>query len=109
MANIDKRRRDIDWAAMRQDYRAGVLSLRKMALKHGCSHSAIANFASRNGWSRDVATHDPAASLQPSCRQTSPVNVPAARCEIPRPSRGDGQFPQEALLHYPAEPFGFTA
>jgi uncharacterized protein YjcR len=50
-----QRRRDIDWSAIEQDYhgyRAGLLSLRELALKHGCSHSAIANFASRHGWPR---------------------------------------------------------
>jgi hypothetical protein len=50
-----QRRRDIDWPAIEQDYhayRAGLLSLRELALKHGCSHSAIANFAGRHGWPR---------------------------------------------------------
>jgi hypothetical protein len=50
-----QRRRDIDWRAIEQDYhayRAGILSLRELALKHGCSHSAIANFAGRHGWPR---------------------------------------------------------
>jgi uncharacterized protein YjcR len=51
--NSDKGRRDIDWAAIWQDYRAGVLSLRDMAKKHGCAHSTIANFAARHAWSRD--------------------------------------------------------
>jgi hypothetical protein len=40
----------IDWAAVERDYRSGVLSLRDMALKHGCSHSTIANHAGRQGW-----------------------------------------------------------
>ena len=50
-----QRRRDIDWSAIERDYhayRAGLLSLRELALKHGCSHSAIANFAGRHGWPR---------------------------------------------------------
>ena len=46
------KRRDIDWVAIEGDYRASVLSLRDLALKHGCSHSTIANFASRHGWIR---------------------------------------------------------
>ena len=49
------RRRDIDWSAIALDYYdycAGLLSLRELALKHGCSHSAIANFADRHGWPR---------------------------------------------------------
>ena len=46
-------RRDIDWSAVESDYRAGLLSLRELAQKHCCSHSAIANFAGRNAWTRD--------------------------------------------------------
>ena len=42
----------IDWQAIERDYRAGQLSLRDMAGKHGCSHSAIANHADRHGWTR---------------------------------------------------------
>jgi len=50
-----QRRRDIDWSAIALDYYdycGGLLSLRELALKHGCSHSAIANFADRHGWPR---------------------------------------------------------
>ncbi|WP_280150358.1 hypothetical protein [Piscinibacter sp. XHJ-5] len=47
-------RRDtpIDWAAVEVDYRAGRLSLRELGEKHACSHSTIANFATRHAWSR---------------------------------------------------------
>ena len=47
-----RKRRDIDWSAIEHDYRAGPLSLRQLALKHGCSHSTIANFAGKHGWIR---------------------------------------------------------
>lgn len=46
---------DIDWHAIERDYVAGMLSLREMATKHGCSHSAIANRACRHGWQRERA------------------------------------------------------
>ena len=46
------RRRDIDWNAVERDYRTGAFSLRELAERHRCSHSAIANFASRHGWTR---------------------------------------------------------
>lgn len=46
------RRLSTDWCAVERDYRTGSLSLREMSLKHGCSHSAIANRAGRNGWTR---------------------------------------------------------
>ena len=45
-------RRDIDWAAIEQDYRAGLLSLRELAEKHDCAHSTIANHAGRHCWKR---------------------------------------------------------
>jgi uncharacterized protein YjcR len=46
-------RAQIDWAAIERDYRGGAMSLRDMAHKHGCSHSAIANCAGRHGWKRN--------------------------------------------------------
>ena len=49
------RNRTIDWLAIERDYRAGLLSLRALAEKHGCAHSTIANFAGRNGWTRQTA------------------------------------------------------
>jgi uncharacterized protein YjcR len=52
-------RRDIDWNAIERDYRCGSLSLRELAAKHGCSHSAIANFAGRHGWTRDSPLRPP--------------------------------------------------
>ncbi|MEO6747401.1 MAG: hypothetical protein ABIN08_23205 [Caldimonas sp.] len=45
-------RRDIDWPAIEQDYRAGLLSLRDLAEKHDCAHSTIANHAGRHCWKR---------------------------------------------------------
>lgn len=48
-------RATIDWRAVERDYRSGVFSLRALAAKHGCSHSAIANFAGAHGWSREPA------------------------------------------------------
>lgn len=62
------RRTAIDWQAVEHDYRAGTLSLRAMADKHGCSHSTIANCASRHGWARDGAVRYAAAS--PAQRST---------------------------------------
>jgi hypothetical protein len=49
---------NIDWRGIEMDYVAGKLSLREMARKHGCSHSAIANHAGRCGWSRSDVTSD---------------------------------------------------
>ncbi len=52
-APLRRRRRDIDWNAIECDYRSASLSLRELAAKHGCSHSSIANFAGRHGWTRN--------------------------------------------------------
>ena len=51
-----RRNGGIDWLAIESDYRAGVLSLRALAEKHGCAHSTIANYAGRQGWSREQAS-----------------------------------------------------
>lgn len=51
--SLQPRRQAIDWSAIERDYRSGLLSLRQLAHKHDCSHSAIANFAGRHGWTRD--------------------------------------------------------
>jgi uncharacterized protein YjcR len=56
-ALLRPRRRGIDWGAVEQDYSTGLLSLRELAEKHDCSHSAIANFAGRHGWTRNRLPH----------------------------------------------------
>ena len=48
-------RRKVDWDAVERDYRATSLTLRELAAKHGCGHSAIANRVTRNGWTRDLS------------------------------------------------------
>jgi len=65
-------RRDIDWCAVQSDYRAGSLSLREIAEKHGCSHSAIANRAARDAWTRD-------ASLRSDCLPAPPADSGSSR------------------------------
>jgi hypothetical protein len=42
----------IDWDRLEPDYRAGVLSLRYLAAKYGCSLGAITRRAKRDGWRR---------------------------------------------------------
>ena len=72
------KRRDIDWNAIERDYRASPLSLRELALKHGCSHSTIANFASRHGWLRmPDAGRRGGFDPPPLHHQTSPARFPA--------------------------------
>lgn len=44
-----------DWERIEQDYRAGVLSLREIADRHGSKESTIRAKAKREDWSRDIA------------------------------------------------------
>ncbi|MGN0924421.1 hypothetical protein [Ectopseudomonas mendocina] len=43
-----------DWEAIERDYRAGVHSIREIASRHGCSHTAISKRAGAEGWTRDL-------------------------------------------------------
>jgi hypothetical protein len=60
------RRRDIDWNAVERDYRTGTFSLRELAERHRCSHSAIANFAGRHGWIRNPSPSADGPGASPS-------------------------------------------
>lgn len=46
----------IDLEAVRRDYEAGM-SLRSLALKYGCSKSAVNKWAKRDGWQRGQGGH----------------------------------------------------
>lgn len=43
-----------DWEAIERDYRAGLLSIREVAARHGCTHTAINKRAKAEGWERDL-------------------------------------------------------
>jgi hypothetical protein len=43
-----------DWEAIEREYRAGVLSVREIAKRHGITHGAINKRAKRDGWKRDL-------------------------------------------------------
>lgn len=43
-----------DWEAIERDYRAGLLSVREIAGRHGCTHTAINKRAKVDGWGRDL-------------------------------------------------------
>lgn len=45
----------IDWEAIEREYRAGQLSIREVARKHGVSDTAIRKEAKAKGWKRDLA------------------------------------------------------
>lgn len=44
-----------DWEAIARDYRAGTLSIRAIAKKHGITDKAIRNKAEAEGWKRNLA------------------------------------------------------
>lgn len=44
-----------DWEAIEREYRAGQLSVREIARKHGISDTAIRKEAKARGWARDLA------------------------------------------------------
>jgi hypothetical protein len=43
-----------DWERIEADYRAGLLSVREIAVAQGVSHVAIGKRAKRDGWERDL-------------------------------------------------------
>lgn len=43
-----------DWEAIERDYRAGLLSIREVAARHGCTHTAVNKRAKADGWERDL-------------------------------------------------------
>lgn len=43
-----------DWERVEADYRAGLLSVREIAVSQGVSHTAIGNRAKKEGWTRDL-------------------------------------------------------
>lgn len=47
-------KRAIDWEAIEREYRAGVLSIREIAARHGCTDAAVRKRAKRDGWQRDL-------------------------------------------------------
>ena len=46
------KRKRVDWEAVERDYRAGKLTLREMAAKHGCTNGRIAQVAKEKAWTR---------------------------------------------------------
>jgi hypothetical protein len=44
----------LDWERIEVEYRAGILTLREIAAKHGITHGAVNKRAKRDGWARDL-------------------------------------------------------
>jgi hypothetical protein len=54
MATSNPARLAVDWGAIEDAYRDGLLSVREIAASHGVSHTAIAKRAAKSKWKRDV-------------------------------------------------------
>jgi hypothetical protein len=50
-----KKRQRADWQAVERDYRTGLMTLRELAEKHGCSHQAISKRAGKHEWAQDLS------------------------------------------------------
>jgi len=49
-----EKRKQIDWEKVERDYRAGILSVREIALSQSTSHVTILKHAKKFGWDRDL-------------------------------------------------------
>lgn len=50
------RTQPIDWVKAKEDYQAGIMTVRAVARKHGCSHKNILERAVKEGWGQNL--HD---------------------------------------------------
>lgn len=46
---------EVDWGAVEVEYRAGQLSVREVARRHGVAYATLADRAKRLGWTRDLS------------------------------------------------------
>lgn len=45
----------IDWEKIELDYRAGIKTLREIAVEHGITHAYVKKRANQEGWARDLS------------------------------------------------------
>lgn len=45
----------IDWEKIELDYRAGIKTLREIAVEHGITHAYVKKRANQEGWTRDLS------------------------------------------------------
>lgn len=74
------KRKDIDWVAIEAGYRAGKLSNRALAAKHGVSEAAIRKRAEQGGWTREP---DKPAARSPRPEKKAPPIPPAPAADDP--------------------------
>lgn len=72
----------VDWERIEVEYRAGVMSLREIASKHGITEGAIRKKAKRQDWPRDLAA-------KVRARAEALVRKDAVRNEVRRESNSE--------------------
>lgn len=80
-------RKPVDWERVEAEYRAGILSLREIAARHGVSHTLIRRHATHGKWTRD---------LTPKVRQAVSTAM-VSRAEFPKPPEVSTPAPLETL------------
>lgn len=68
-----------DWEAIERAYRAGSLSIRAIAERHGTKEGTIRSRAKRNGWQRDLTEQVKTATKAKLSRKTSRTDVTQSR------------------------------
>lgn len=76
MSASDTDKAVIDWERIESDFRAGLLSLREIALAHpGASHMAISRRAKKEGWTQDLSAKIQAKAEELVTRQAVTATV----------------------------------
>lgn len=70
--------RTIDWEAIETKYRAGIISLRKIAEQHGITHAAIRQRASKEQWPRDLGAKMQAKAEEMFIKAQAPAPLPTS-------------------------------
>lgn len=78
------KRKTYDWEAIEREFRAGVLSIRELGRKHGCSDTAIRKRAKKEGWERDL-----------SAKVREKVRTKLVRSKVRTPNANDAQIVEE--------------
>lgn len=69
----------IDWESVEIDYRAGILTLRELAVKHGGNHVAITRRAKKEGWVKDLSKRIQSKADELVTKRTVTADVTAER------------------------------
>ena len=85
-------RKTIDWEKVEFDYRAGILSLREIGAKYGCSDTAVRKKAKREAWERDL-----------SAKIESKVRAELVRAEVRAEVRAASKASERELIESNAQ------